>query len=62
VIAGAWDLLIHIAVPDTDGLYTFVVDRLTQRAEVADVRTNVVYEHVRSAHIDPAGQDPASAG
>ncbi|MGW5362710.1 Lrp/AsnC family transcriptional regulator [Actinopolymorpha pittospori] len=62
VIAGAWDFLIHVAVADTDGLYTFVVDRLTQRAEVADVRTNVVYEHVRSAHIDPAGQDPAGAG
>jgi hypothetical protein len=26
---------------------------LTQRPEVADVRTSVVYEHIRSSHIQP---------
>jgi hypothetical protein len=33
---------------DNQGLYAFVIDRLTQRPEVADVRTSVVYEHMRS--------------
>jgi hypothetical protein len=28
--------------------------RLTQRPEVADVRTSVVYEHIRNPHIQPA--------
>jgi DNA-binding Lrp family transcriptional regulator len=63
VTSGASDFLIHVAVPDTKGLYGFVIDRLTERREVADVQTSVVYEHVRSCHIDPAPSiaSPASA-
>jgi hypothetical protein len=33
--------------PDTDALYAFVIDRLTERAEVADVNTSIVYAHIR---------------
>jgi DNA-binding Lrp family transcriptional regulator len=51
VTAGGWDFLIHVAVPDNDGLYAFVIDRLTERREVADVNTSVIYEHVRSPHV-----------
>jgi DNA-binding Lrp family transcriptional regulator len=47
VVSGGDDFLLHVAVPDTDALYAFVIDRLTERAEVADVRTSVVYEHIR---------------
>jgi len=47
VISGASDFLLHAAVPDTDALYGFVIDRLTERPEVADVNTTVVYEHIR---------------
>jgi DNA-binding Lrp family transcriptional regulator len=62
VISGAHDFLIHVAVPDTNGLYAFVIDRLTERREVADVQTAMVYEHVQSRHIDPAPADrPAPA-
>ena len=46
VVAGGDDFLLHVAVPDTDALYAFVIDRLTERPEVADVRTSVVYEHI----------------
>jgi DNA-binding Lrp family transcriptional regulator len=53
VVTGNEDFLIHIAVPDTDGLYSFVIDRLTQRREIADVRTSVVYEHLRAPVIEP---------
>lgn len=53
VTSGTEDFLLHIAVADTDGLYSFVIDQLTQRREVADVRTNVVYEHVRPRIIEP---------
>ena len=45
---------LHVAVTDNEGLYAFVIDRLTQRPEVADVRTSVVYEHIRNPHIQPA--------
>jgi len=48
VTSGTEDFLLHLAVPDTDSPYAFVVDRLTTRPEVSDVRTSVVYEHLRS--------------
>ena len=48
VTSGSHDFLVHIAVPDTDGLYAFVIDRLTERPEVADVTTSIVYDHLRS--------------
>jgi hypothetical protein len=44
---------LHVAVTDNEGLYAFVINRLTQRPEVADVRTSV-YEHLRNLHIQPA--------
>ncbi|MEU2086833.1 Lrp/AsnC family transcriptional regulator [Streptomyces albus] len=57
VTSGAHDFLIHVAVSDVDGVYAFVIDRLTERREVADVQTTMVYEHVRSRCIEPAGDD-----
>ncbi|MEU6343694.1 Lrp/AsnC family transcriptional regulator [Streptomyces sp. NPDC046977] len=57
VTSGAHDFLIHIAVPDVNGVYAFVIDRLTERREVADVQTTLAYEHVRSSSIEPAGPD-----
>lgn len=54
VVSGDVDFIIHVAVADNDALYAFVIDRLTQRAEIADVRTTVVYEHLRSDRIDIA--------
>jgi DNA-binding Lrp family transcriptional regulator len=53
VVSGGDDFLIHVAVPTTDGLYAFVIDRLTERPEVADVRTSVVYEHRRVSVLTP---------
>jgi DNA-binding Lrp family transcriptional regulator len=53
VVTGLEDFLLHVAVTDNQGLYAFVIDRLTQRPEVADVRTSVVYEHIRNPHIGP---------
>lgn len=53
VVAGHEDFLIHVAVADNQGLYAFVIDRLTQRPEVADVRTSVVYEHIRGQPVVP---------
>jgi DNA-binding Lrp family transcriptional regulator len=53
VTSGSEDFLIHVAVADNDALYAFVIDRLTERAEIADVRTSVVYEQVRNDRIAP---------
>lgn len=53
VTSGGDDFLVHVAVPDNDHLYAFVIDRLTERPEVADVRTSVVYEHLRNTVVEP---------
>ena len=53
VVSGANDFLLHLAVPDTDALYAFVIDKLTARAEVADVNTSLIYEHVRRPVLEP---------
>jgi DNA-binding Lrp family transcriptional regulator len=57
VTSGAHDFLIHVAVPDVDSVYAFVIDRLTERREVVDVQTTLVYEHVQSRCIEPASPD-----
>jgi DNA-binding Lrp family transcriptional regulator len=57
VVSGSSDFLLHVAVADTDALYAFVIDRLTERPEVADVNTSVVYEHIRRPVLEPL--DPA---
>ena len=54
VVSGTEDFLIHVAVEDNERLYAFVIDRLTQRPEIADVRTSVVYEHLRNHNVTPA--------
>src|SRR5690348_9449155 len=54
VTSGSEDFLLHVAVPDNDHLYAFVIDRLTARPEVADVRTSIVYEHLRPIEVLPA--------
>jgi DNA-binding Lrp family transcriptional regulator len=53
VVSGSEDFLVHVAVRDNQDLYAFVIDQITVRAEVADVRTSVVYEHLHSTKIEP---------
>ena len=59
VTSGGEDFLVRVAVPDDAHLYAFVIDRLTERPEVADVRTSVVYEHLRNPAIAPVTDSPA---
>jgi DNA-binding Lrp family transcriptional regulator len=54
VTTGTEDFILHVAVPDNGSLYEFVIDRLTERPEVADVRTSIVYEHIRNNRIAPS--------
>jgi DNA-binding Lrp family transcriptional regulator len=53
VTSGNEDFIVHVAVPDNESLYAFVIDRLTERSEIADVRTSIVYEHIRNSGITP---------
>lgn len=54
VLTGNDDFLVHVAVRDTDHLHAVVLDKLTKRPELADVRTSVVYGHMRKKVIGPA--------
>ncbi|GII51734.1 AsnC family transcriptional regulator [Planotetraspora thailandica] len=60
VVSGTEDFLVHVAVADNDSLYAFVIDRLTERPEVADVRTSIVYEHLRSHVVEPVSRKPGA--
>ncbi|GAA3749809.1 Lrp/AsnC family transcriptional regulator [Salinactinospora qingdaonensis] len=53
VLTGSDDFLLHVAVRDTDHLHAVVLDELTKREELADVRTSVVYGHHRRTIITP---------
>ncbi|PSL39199.1 DNA-binding Lrp family transcriptional regulator [Labedella gwakjiensis] len=57
VTTGDQDFIVHVAVPDNDALYAFVIDRLTSREEIADVKTSVVYKHLRRSVVAP---DPSA--
>ena len=59
VTAGTEDFIIHVGVRDNDDLYAFVIDELTQRREVADVRPSVVYEHLQNRQVVPLTSRPA---
>ncbi|WP_078876452.1 Lrp/AsnC family transcriptional regulator [Streptomyces sp. 150FB] len=54
VLTGADDFLIHVAVRDTDHLHSVVLDELTKRPELADVRTSVIYSHMSRKVVAPA--------
>jgi DNA-binding Lrp family transcriptional regulator len=62
VTTGGDDFLLHMAVPSTQHLYDFVIDSLTERREVADVRTSIVYEHLQSEVIAPAAPGKGGTG
>ena len=53
ITTGFEDLLVHVAVASTTALQDFVLDSLTKRKEVADVRTAVVFEHVHNPVVAP---------
>jgi hypothetical protein len=41
---------LHVRPPsrrNNQAFYSLVIDKLTERAEIADVRTSVIYEHIR---------------
>lgn len=54
VTTGSEDLLVHVAVPSTEALRDFVLDSLTKRREVAGIRTDVVFDHLRNHVVRPA--------
>jgi len=52
-VTGADDFLVHVGVPDMDGLRDFVLDRLTVRPEVAHVESHLIYAQERRSALEP---------
>jgi DNA-binding Lrp family transcriptional regulator len=61
VTAGTEDFLVHVAVPNNNSLYEFVIDKLTARTDIADVRTSVIYEHIKTHPRHRPDEDPSQA-
>ncbi|TVR26208.1 MAG: Lrp/AsnC family transcriptional regulator [Nitriliruptor sp.] len=53
LVTGHEDIILHAAVTETDALYGLVIDHLTARPEVIDVRTSIVYAHRRQYVVGP---------
>jgi len=63
VVTGDEDVLVHVGVRDTRHLQDFVLDRITQRSEIAALRTTVVFDHHRSPVVAPLpGRGPGGGG
>lgn len=52
-VAGPDDFLVHVAVADAAHLQRLVLDAFTSRREVAQLHTNLVFEHRRKDQIPP---------
>lgn len=53
LVTGNEDIILHVAVSDTDALYGLVIDHLSARPEVIDVRSSIVYDHHRVHVVEP---------
>lgn len=62
VLSGGDDFLLHVAVQDLDHLHGFLLDRLTQRREIAGFRTSVVFERVHDTALTRLPDPPPPTG
>ena len=62
LVSGHEDVILHVAVTDTNALYSLVIDHLTARTEVIDVRTSIVYAHRRRHVVEPLPPRPDTPG
>lgn len=62
VVAGSDDFLLHVAVQDIDHLHSFLVDRLSERREIASFRSSIIFQHLRNAVLErlPGSGSPVS--
>lgn len=54
-VTGPNDCLLHVAVRDMQELRGFILDRLTQRPEVAEVQTSTIYQRTSKYVPEPLG-------
>ena len=50
-LGGADDFMLHVAAANTDGVRDFVAQHLSQRDDVANTVTNLIFDHVQTSVI-----------
>jgi DNA-binding Lrp family transcriptional regulator len=68
VLAGGDDFLLHVGVRDVQQLHAFLVDTLSNRKEVTEFRSSIIYTHGQKRSLEnlraldaPAAQGAAGA-
>lgn len=49
-IAGAFDFLVHVVAPDTEGIRDFVALNLSAAPEIETTQTSLVFEHIQGTN------------
>ncbi|SEG04953.1 DNA-binding transcriptional regulator, Lrp family [Thermomonospora echinospora] len=52
VVSGGDDFIVQVAVRDTGHLRDFVVDHVSRYRNIADVRTSIIYDHIRKTPVE----------
>jgi|SRR5437660_1025379 len=52
-VSGADDFVVEVAVPDVIHLRDFILDRITNRKDVVDAHSSLVFEQIRAPVIEP---------
>ncbi|MGH8876546.1 MAG: Lrp/AsnC family transcriptional regulator [Stackebrandtia sp.] len=55
VVSGDHDIVLHVAVPDSDCLHSFLVDRLATRQEVARFQSSLIFQRAHNNVLDMLG-------
>jgi len=58
VLAGGDDFLVHVAVQDIEHLQAFLLDRFSQRREIAGFRSSVIYQHTAKQVVPALPDEP----
>lgn len=56
LIGGKEDALVHVAVPDVQWLRQTVLSKISGLPSVAEERTSLIFEHVRTQILEPLGE------
>lgn len=57
VVSGGSDVVLHVAVRDTEELHAFLVDRLATRPEVARFQTSMVFDRLHNRVLEPLTEE-----
>ncbi len=52
VLAGGDDFLLHVGVPNVQSLHAFLVDTLSNRPEVTEFRSSIIYRHGQKRSVE----------